>query len=205
MLRRGVVLEYRTTRSETTDRYYTCAYCGAKAEVSFRAEGDSGWHRDRLLSDDAEERAAAAAEEDMMSDAERVLHLIRCPTCGRRHPGYVRWAYLRVLGWFVLAAGVLSFGAELALGAVVFGIGGIWQGWRERRRFLRADAAQLLRLQPGRLPKPEPKKLPAPKPKVLPPPPELPTARAITAPELPVAPVEPRGPDEEPAFLHDKK
>ena len=198
-----MALEYRATRSETAVRYYTCSYCGAKAEVAFHAVGDSGWHRDRLLSNDAEQRAHDAAEEDMMTDADRVLHLIRCPTCKRRHGGYVRWSYARVLFWFAACGLVFAYGGlTLWIGLVLTCGAGLFQGYWESRRFKRADTAILARVQQGTLP--EPKPLPPPR-KQLAPPPDLPPARAITAPPIHVAPIEPRGPDEEPAFLHEKK
>src|SRR5688500_12830597 len=113
MLRPSVPVEYRTTQSETTERYFDCRYCGAHAEVAFHAKGDSGWHRDQLFgTEDAEQRAVEAAVEDMTVDAERVLHLIPCPTCGRRDGAYVRWAVIRVCAWLVLAGIVYLFFSE---------------------------------------------------------------------------------------------
>jgi len=202
VLRRGVVHEYRATQAETTERYFTCRHCGARGEVRFHAEGDSGWHRESMFLDDTETRVHEAAAEDLMVDAERVLHLIRCPTCGRRDPAYVRWAGIRVGAWFALGGGMLVFGGlHFVIGAIITSVLGGWQAWREHSRFERADQAMLLRLQPGTppaLPQPAP---PPPEPVVVPAP-VLPVARAITAP--PIAPFAPRGPDEEPAFLRKK-
>lgn len=194
--------EYRATQSETAHRYYDCSLCGAKGEVVFRAEGESGWHRDGLLEDgQAMLRARDAAQDDMFTDAERVQHLIRCPTCKRRHPGYVRWAYIRVGSWLAIGGGILAmFGTHMLVGAAIPALLGGIQAWRERSRFKRADRAMLLRLTPGKRPEMEPPPPPKPVPVKRP---AIPAARAISAP--PVQPVAPRGPDEEPAFLRTKK
>ena len=198
-----MVTEYRATQSETAHRYYNCSLCGAKGEVLFRAEGESGWHKDRWLDADGEAmlRARDAASDDLFTDAERVQHLIRCPTCKRRHPGYVRWAYIRVIGWFAIGGGILAVaGMHLLIGALIpAALGGV-QAWREHSRFKRADRAMLLRLTPGKRPEMEPPPPPKPVPVQRP---AIPTARAITAP--PVQPITPRGPDEEPAFLRKKE
>lgn len=197
-----VSTEYRATKSETAHRYYSCSLCGAKGEVMFRAEGESGWHKDRFLDSDGDAmlRAADAASEDMFTDAERVQHLIKCPTCKRRHPGYVRWAFIRVGAWFAIGGGILLVGGtHLLIGALIPTVLGGVQTWREHSRFKRADRAMLLRLTPGKRPEMEP---PAPAKPVPVQRPAIPTARAIVAP--PVQPITPRGPDEEPAFLRKK-
>jgi len=180
-------------------RYFTCKRCGARGEVAFRAKGDSGWQTGSIMLEVDPQDVHTAAEEDLMSDAERVLGLVKCPTCKQRAPGSVRWAWIRILAWF--AAGGLGYAAmgviiHVQIGAIVCGVLGCWQAWREHSRFRRADRAKLLRLKPGTRPAPEAG--PTPKP-VLPPAPKLPPARAITAP--PIQPIQPRGPDEEPAFL----
>ena len=202
MLRRGVPTGYIAKHSETAHRYYNCTLCGAKGEVVFRAQGESGWHDERWHDADGEAmlRAHDAAADDMFADAERVQHLIRCPTCKRRHPGYVRWAYIRVCGWFAIGGGILAiFGTHMAIGAAIPGVLGGLQFWREHSRFKRADRAMLLRLTPGKRPEMEPPPPAKPVPVQRP---AIPAARAIVAP--PVQPVTPRGPDEEPAFLRKK-
>lgn len=192
----GVVHEIRAVHSETAERYWACRHCGARGEVAFRAIGDSGWQTESLILDVESEDATTRAEEDLMVDAERVLHLIRCPTCKRRDPRYVRWARLRVGAWLAIGGGALLVGGlHAAIVAGACGLIGAWQAFRERSRFVRADAATILHLQPGERPEPSP----APPRPVQPPPPVLPPARAITAPPVPA--VTPRGPGEEPAFL----
>jgi hypothetical protein len=197
-----VPTQYQATKAETAHRYFDCSLCGAKGEVVFRAEGESSWHKDRWLDDEgaAMLRAADAAADDLFTDAERVQHLIPCPTCKRRHPGYVRWAYIRVVGWLAIGGGILAVaGTQMAIGAAFFGVLGGLQAWRERSRFKRADRAMLLRLTPGKRPEMEP---PPPAKPVHVQRPAIPVARALVAP--PIQPIAPRGPDEEPAFLRKK-
>jgi hypothetical protein len=195
------VIEYKATQSEHAERYFTCKNCGAKGEVRFHAHGE-GVATENAFVDDGAQRALAGAEEDLMLDADRVLHLIRCPTCGRRDGGYVMWTVIRPVLWFATAAALYTLEATyFAIPTVGLIIGGVWQAWREGSRYRRANRAQLLRLKPGS--PPERKQLPAkPTPKPLPPPPDLPVAVAINVPPLaPIAPQPQRGPDEEPAFL----
>jgi hypothetical protein len=189
-------VELRATVSETTQRYFTCRTCGARGEVEFRAHGDSGWQSGSLLLDVEPDEVREVADEDLMKDAARVLGLVKCPTCKQRDSRYVRWSRIRVAAWFGIAGVLLVIGglhATLVAGA--FGLLGGYQTYVEYGRFRRADNARVLRLKPGvRLALPEPAMKP-----VLPPVPNLPPARAITAP--PIQPIAPRGPDEEPAFL----
>jgi hypothetical protein len=187
----------RATVSEVTHRYFTCRTCGARGEVEFRAHGDSIWQSGSLLLEAEPETAGDVAhDEDLMKDASRVLGLVTCPTCKQRDARYVRWSRIRVAAWLGIGGVLLAIGGMHAtLIAIVFGLLGGYQAHVEHGRFRRADNARILRLSPGVRPAlPEPALSP-----VLPPTPNLPRARAITAP--PIQPIAPRGPDEEPAFL----
>lgn len=190
-------MDLRATVAETTQRYFSCRRCGAQGEVEFRAFGDSGWKRGSLLLDPDPDDVTNFADEDLIKDAGRVVGLVRCPTCKQRDAAFVRWSRIRVGAWLAIAGVLLAIGGlHVTLVAGVFGLLGGYQAYVEHGRYRRADDARILRLKPGVRPAlPE---LPAPKP-VLPPPPNLPRARAITAP--PIQPLQPRGPDEEPAFL----
>ena len=196
--------EYRATQADISLRYFNCGNCGARGEVAYRAEGDSGWHKEGLFNDDGADRARTAAEEDLMIDSDRVLGLIRCPTCGERHKSTVRWAYLRPTLLLVPGIALFAiFGTELWIGAAIFAALAGAQGWRERGRFQRANRALLLRLQPGKRPEAlaEAKPISPMKPPV----PKLPVAIAVNVPPLAAPePVVQRGPDEEPAFLRKK-
>lgn len=194
--------EYRLSKRERAERYFTCKHCGATGEVAFGAEGTSGWQRDGLLVDDLHETVARAAEIDLRTDAMRTQALIPCPTCGRRAPGAVRWVAIRVGFWMGGAVALATVGAsQLLLGAAGCCGMAIWQAWRERGRLDRAGRATILKLQPGKLPDAE---LPRPRPAVrrqLAPPPDLPQARVVAAP----APVVAEAPDPAapPKFLVD--
>jgi hypothetical protein len=151
--------DLRAVHSSTEERYFACRACGAKGEVQFRAWGDSGWQAGSVLLEVEAQDVHERAEEDLMADADRVLHLIKCPTCKLRDGAYVRWGYIRVAGWFALAsvfAWVASFMVPyqimLFVAAAVCGLGGIWQITRERSRYKRADGARILRLRPGKHP-----------------------------------------------------
>ena len=151
--------DLRAIHSSTEERYFACRNCGARGEVQFRARGDSGWQAGSLLLEIEAQDVDERAEEDLMADADRVVHLMKCPTCKRRDPAYVRWTYLRVIGWFALAGLfawvgniMVPYQLTLYIAAIVCGLGGIWQARREHSRYKRADAARILRLKPGKHP-----------------------------------------------------
>lgn len=198
----------RSIHVSTEERYFHCRNCGAKGEVQFIAVGDSGYQTGSLLVDAEPEDADVVAEEAHMVDAERVTHLIKCPTCKRRDPAYLRWVYLRVAGWFVAALGMLALhrmfeGIYLypLIVGIVFALVGLFQMRLEYLRLGRANRARILRLKPGNV-----AGLAEAKPVHT-----LPLAIATEKPKppKPIAPieakpvehVEQRGPDEEPAFL----
>ena len=98
------------TRTETVERNWECARCGAHGVVVLRATGESGWRQVWWSEDDAEEAAADDARADVQNDAERMLGMIRCPTCGKRARGVYAWAVLR---------NIIPVGAVLLGGAIV--------------------------------------------------------------------------------------
>jgi len=194
--------EYKLTRSELAQRYFACKLCGANGEVAFGAQGSSGWTRDGMFVDNVHAQVERAAEVDLRTDAMRTQALIRCPTCGRRAPGAVRWVAIRIGFWLAAGVGLVAVGgAELVIGAGGCAAVAIWQGLQERGRFKRARGAVILQLEPGKVPEPE---APPPRPVVrrqLAPPPELPPARVVSAPAPAVqAAPDPRAP---PKFLVD--
>ncbi|MDQ3338623.1 MAG: hypothetical protein M4D80_25950 [Myxococcota bacterium] len=151
--------DLRAIHSSTEERYFHCRGCGAKGEVQFRAWGDSGWQTGALILEVEADDVLVRAEEDLMADADRVLHLIKCPTCKQRDPAYVRWVYARVIGWFALAGFfawvgniMVPYRITLYITAIVCGLGGVWQITRERSRYKRAASARILRLKPGKHP-----------------------------------------------------
>ena len=149
----------RSIHVSTEERYFTCRSCGAKGEVQFIAVGDSGYQTGSLLVDVEPDDADVVAEEAHMVDAERVAHLIKCPSCKRRDPAYLRWVYLRVVLWFVAALAMLAlhrmfegiYFYPLVVG-IVFALGGLWQIRVEYLRIGRANRARILRLKPGNVP-----------------------------------------------------
>lgn len=194
--------EYKLAGRELAQRYFTCKHCGAHGEVAFGAHGSSGWTRDGMFVDNVRAQVERAAEADLRTDAMRTQALIRCPTCGRREAGAVRWVAIRIGFWLACGAGLVAIGGvEILMGAGGCATMAIWQGLRERGRFKRARGAVILQLEPGKLPEPE---APPPRPVVrrqLAPPPELPPARVISVPAqvVQVAP----DPGAPPKFLVD--
>jgi len=196
-------VEHKITRHELTERTFKCARCGARADVMFHAIGESGWQREGgLLAPDPGPQLAEAAEVDLRGDAQRLLALLPCPTCGKRAPRAMFWAGVRVGFWIALGLLVpILGGAELYLGTVIcWALGGA-QAWRERGRLVRARKAVITKLTPGVLPQGPARAKPA---RVEPAraKPALPEARAIVAP--PIAPPAPREPGDEPTFLRER-
>ena len=146
--------DLRAVHSSTEERYFHCRGCGAKGEVQFRAWGDSGWQTGALILEIDAQDVHERAEEDLMADADRIAHLIKCPTCKQRDPAYVRWVYIRVVGWFVLAAASAWLGNIMEPYQIMLYIVAIASalGTRERSRYQRAGAARILRLKPGKHP-----------------------------------------------------
>lgn len=188
---------HKQTKTELAQRYYACKRCGAGAEVALFAEGSSGWQEDRLLVDDIDAHVRDRADADLRVDAERAIALAKCPFCHQRQPGAAGWAYTRVGFWFAIALVLEFLGTRGELASLVPTGLGIWQAFRERGRFRRARGALFSKIEPGRLPAPPPHVRPAP----LAPPPDLPRARAITA---PVHREEPADPASGPRFLVEK-
>ncbi len=146
------------TREETVERTWECARCRARGHVHLRAIGDSGWRQVWWSRDEAEAEAADDARWAVQHDAERMLGMIRCPSCHRRAPRVWMWAALRCLFPVVVA---LLFTATLA--AVALGVWD-WPGWvaplivfggiavallPERRRWIEAGKTTVRDLRAG--------------------------------------------------------
>ena len=203
-----MAVDHKVTLTRAVERTFTCPRCGAHGEAQFHAVGEGGWARESVLSDmfntdSAVERSAQDAAAALLLDADRIVSLIRCPSCEQRAPGALTWPAVRVALPLVVA-GVLPFVSSFLIwGSLGLVVVALWVLWREYRRVRRADHIEILKLEPGAdqvakakasararfAPKPAPR--PAPK--------------AIVVPV--VAPVieKPRGPDEGPAFLLDRK
>lgn len=204
--------EFKVTRTEVKERYFTCERCGAYGEVEFHAVGEGGWVKESFWEDDAAGRSAQQAADDLQVDADRVVAMIRCPACEQRQPGAFTGAYLRI-GAPTLAGAIAPFlGAHLIVFSVVMWAVAVWLLWRELKRLGRANRAEILKLK-------YPEKEPATKSTK--PGAKSPThqraaaaatkaiaAKPVTAP-APIVPirtsapeiVQPRGPEDGPGFL----
>lgn len=202
-----MAVDHKVTLTRAVERTFTCPRCGAHGEVEFHAVGEGGWARESVLADmfntdSAVERSAQDAAADLVLDADRIVSLIRCPACEQRAPGALVWPAVRVAVPVVIGVGLLfvsSFLKWVSLGLV--GVA-LWVLWRERRRVKRADHVEITKLELGAAAqataRAKAKAKFAPKPVNRPPP-------KVVVPV--VAPVieKPRGPDEGPAFLLDRK
>ncbi|MBL0218967.1 MAG: hypothetical protein IPQ07_34500 [Myxococcales bacterium] len=187
--------EHKVTRTEVTERYFTCPRCNAKGEVEFHAVGEGGWVRESWWSSSsAVERSAQQAADDLMVDADRVARMIRCPACELRPPGALRWALLRVLAPLAVGALAAVVGGEGWIVAIGMGVMALWLGYRELQRLRRADRAEILKLEYPKDALPVARATPVPK-RAPPPTPLVPVPSVAPAIE------KPRGPDEGPAFL----
>lgn len=203
-----MAVDHKVTLRQAVERTFKCPRCGAHGEVEFHAIGEGGWARESVLTEmfnteSAVERSAQDAAADLTLDADRVVSLIRCPSCEQRAPGAFTWPAFRV-GLPLIVAAVLPFVSfTLGLGSIVLVGFALWVFSREYRRVQRADRVEILKLEIGAdqvakakakakarfAPKPTPR--PAPKPIVVP----------VVAPVIEKS----RGPDEGPAFLVDRK
>ena len=193
-----MAMQYRVTRTEVKERYFTCERCGARGEVEFHAVGDGGWVEERHDEDDAAGRSARSAEDDLMVDADRVVGYMRCPACELRRKGAFTGVTLRFTALMVLAIPPPFVHPNLIMFSFIFGLPAFYMLWIELQRLRRADRAVVTKLVYGAqhtvaakqpAPKPVvPKRAPAPAP-VIP--------VRTSAPEI----VQPRGPHDGPAFL----
>ena len=198
-----MAVDHKVTLTQAVERSFTCPRCGARGEVEFHAVGEGGWARESVLSDmfntdSAVERSAQDAAADLTLDADRVASLIRCPSCEQRAPGAFTWPIFRVATPTVLGVIAPLVDKDYIWGSFLLWAFALWLFWREYRRVKRADRAEVLKLEFGKDPLPKAKATVAPKPAPRPPP-------KLVVPV--VAPVieKPRGPDEGPAFLVDRK
>ena len=151
------------THRDEVERYYTCPRCGARGEMKVTAVGRSTWggsfalrlsfggffRLGRMLSDSSTSNAQDDAETRAQRDADRVLALVRCPSCHKRPRLAFVWPVLRLAGFAGLAmAGLWLAGLSVpwwATAAVVAAIGGT----AEAGRFARARQVSTLKLSPG--------------------------------------------------------
>ncbi|HEY1816319.1 MAG TPA: hypothetical protein VGG74_28420 [Kofleriaceae bacterium] len=149
-------------RSEL-ERYYTCPRCGARGEAKLVAVGRSVWGgafvvhflvnlmQLRRVDVSSSGNAQDQAEEHAQRDADRILGLMRCPSCHKRPRMAFVWPVVRVAGYAVLGALLtvllLMFGIHMSpeLGAAAFGAYGVLG---EIGRFSRVRQAVALKMTP---------------------------------------------------------
>lgn len=205
------------TREETLERTWACERCGAGGFVVLRAVGESGWKQVWWSRDAAEDAAHEDAKWAVQRDADRMLGMIRCPTCHLRAKGVYAWAVIRNIVPFFIGT---LMGVALAAMALAFAHFPIWTGapimfacgalmcLPERRRWVEARNTTIRDLIPGdpekaalirakkteaAMPKAVARELPAPKKEALAP---------VTA-QAP-QPIDRPSDDEGPRFLRDK-
>jgi hypothetical protein len=204
------------TREETLERNWECARCGAHGHVVMRAVGESGWKQVWWSREAAEDAAREDAGWAVQRDADRMLGMIKCPSCKHRAKGVYAWAVIR---------NIPSFFVGLFIGITLATISILWAHlpflmalpimlacallmcWPERRRWLEAKNTTVRGLVPGdpetvallrakkteaAMPKAVARELPAPKKDVLVP-------VASSAPQQIERPAD----DEGPRFLRD--
>lgn len=174
-------MKVSVTREETVERNWACARCEARGVVQLRAVGESGWKQVWWSREAAEERAAEDAGWAVQRDADRMLGMIRCPSCRQRARGVYGWAVLRNL--IPVFMGLLVGAAAALMTYVWFE----WSPWTaipfmficgasallpERRRWVEARETTvrgLVRAEKSRaaVPKATARELPTKKPELL--------------------------------------
>ena len=183
------------------ERYYTCPRCGARGEMKLTAIGRSAWgggfamrlyfggvfRLGRLASDLGTSNAQDEAETNAQRDADRVLALVRCPSCHKRPRMAFVWPAFRIAGLVAIAQIGLWLGAvPVPLWITAASVGAIGVVL-EAGRFRRASRVATLKLAPGTPQLPEARALEAPKQR----------APAIASPPQPA----PASPGAEPSLL----
>ncbi|HEX4449632.1 MAG TPA: hypothetical protein VH143_02125 [Kofleriaceae bacterium] len=112
-------------RSEL-ERYYTCPRCGAKGEARLTAVGRSVWgggpligvlanlamfRFGRLAEAARGGNAQDEAEFRAQRDADRMLALMRCPSCDKRPRMAFVWPVIRIAGYAIGGAMIAVFAA----------------------------------------------------------------------------------------------
>ena len=192
-----MAVDHKVTLTQAVERELTCPRCGAHGDATFNAIGEGGWARESVVADmfntdSAQERSAQDAASDLVLDADRIVGLLRCPACKQRAPGALRWPAIRVAVPLVIAALLPFVSWILGWGSLVFVVGALVVFSRERRRLERADHVTIKNLERGA----KTKATFATKPVHRPPPKVVVVAPVIE---------KPRGPDEGPAFLTERK
>jgi hypothetical protein len=153
-----VSVSVSVTRAETLERNWECARCDAHGVVVLRAEGDSGWKRVWWDRDEAEAAAHDDARWAVQRDADRILGMIRCPSCRHRARGVYFWAVVRNLpGFFVgmfmgltlATLSVLFAGLPPLAGIPIILACGVIFCLPERRRWVEARDTTVRNLVPG--------------------------------------------------------
>ncbi|HUQ05817.1 MAG TPA: hypothetical protein VM261_25120 [Kofleriaceae bacterium] len=146
------------TREETVERNWECARCDAHGVVVMRAVGDSGWKQVWFDRDEAEASAQEDARWAVQRDADRMLGIIRCPSCRRRARGAYAWAAIRnIPGFFVglfigltlATISILWAGLPFLAGIPIMLACGVLMCWPERRRWVEARNTTVRQLVPG--------------------------------------------------------
>jgi DNA-directed RNA polymerase subunit RPC12/RpoP len=150
-------------RSEL-ERYYTCPRCGAKGEATLTAVGHSVWGGASLigifanlamfrfgrLADAARGgNAQDEAEFRAQRDADRVLALLRCPSCKKRPLMAFVWPVIRVVGYAIAGAMLAVFAAMFHVTvapSVAAGVGAAIAVLGELGRFARVRNTVTVRL-----------------------------------------------------------
>jgi hypothetical protein len=154
-------------RSEL-ERYYTCPRCGAKGEAKLTAVGHSMWGGGSIigvlanlsmlrLSRLGEAARGSNAQDDAefraQRDADRVLALMRCPSCHKRPRMAFVWPVIRVafyaLGGAVFAVFAATFGLHV-VPSVAAGVLAAVGVLGEVGRFSRVRTAVAVKMTPPR-------------------------------------------------------
>jgi hypothetical protein len=162
-------------RSEL-ERYYTCPRCNAKGEARLVAVGHSVWGGASLigifanlsmfrfgrLADAARGgNAQDEAEFRAQRDADRMLALLRCPSCHKRPLMTFVWPVIRVIGYAIggalLAVCAAMFHLSIAP-SIAAGVFAVIAVVGELGRFSRVRKTVTVRLAnaPAQLPEPRP-------------------------------------------------
>jgi hypothetical protein len=166
------------------ERYYTCPRCGARGEMKLTAIGRSAWGGGlavRLFggffgfgrsSNLGTSNAQDDAETNAQRDADRVLALVRCPSCHKRPRTAFVWPALRIAGLVAIVQIGLWLGGVLAplwlTAAAVGALGAVL----EAGRFRRASRVAALKLAPGTSQLPDARVIEAPVKRAIAPPPQ---------------------------------
>jgi hypothetical protein len=160
----AIIASHRTE----LERYYTCPRCGAKGEAKLTAVGHSMWGGGAIVGvlanlvmfrfgNLAEAARGGNAQDDAgfraQRDADRILALMRCPSCGKRPRMAFVWPVIRVafyaVGGMLLALVAATFGLHVAP-LVAAGVLAAVAVLGEIGRFSRVRSAVAVKITPPR-------------------------------------------------------